>query len=265
MAEIDITHPRSNTPVPDPTLLTTASQKEAIAALRDVIEARLTAADKAVALVREGHSDLKQAVTQQIGQLRELHDEKFVSIKSDIDTKFAGIQTQFVAFERLREQLSVADKVAVAAALQAQKESAGAMQLANAEALEKMAAGFTKQIDGTVLALQALAKNMDEKIQDLKGRMDRGEGRTSVSDPAVSNGILQLTSLVQNLSQSRDMGVGRNIGQSQLGGIIFGGVGLVIAVVSIGLSISAFVSKGTVVNDTTHYSLPLLAAPNAAR
>ena len=154
-----------------------AAQKEAIAALREIIEARLNASDKAVGLVHDGHTELKGAVREQINQLRELHDEKFLSIKSDIDTKFSGIQTQFVAFERLREQLSVADKVAVAAALQAQKESAGAMQLANAEALEKMAAGFTKQIDGTVLALQALAKNMDEKIQDLKGRLDRGDGK----------------------------------------------------------------------------------------
>jgi uncharacterized phage infection (PIP) family protein YhgE len=234
-------------------------QKEAIAALREIIEARLTASDKAVGLVREGHAELKAAVTQQIGQLRELHDEKFVSIKSDIDTKFAGIQTQFVAFERLREQLSVADKVAVAAALQAQKESAGAMQLANAEALEKMAAGFTKQIDGTVLALQALAKNMDEKIQDLKGRMDRGEGRTSVSDPAVSNGILQLTSLVQNLSQSRDMGVGRGAGQAQLWTGIAGTLGVLVAIISLGVAIAAFSSKSPF--DGARYNVPTLATP----
>jgi len=218
--------------------------------------------DRAIDIHAKSLENNNTFIKHEIEQLQALHQEKFRSIETSVQTKFEAVASQFIAFDKLREQLSLAAGTAVAAALQAQKESAGATQDANAVALTKMENSFTKQIDQVTGSLTIMARNTDEKINDLKGRLDRGEGRTSVSDPAVSNGIAQLTQLVQNLSQSRDMGSGHSAGQTQLWAGIAGTIGVVVAVVSIIIAISTAEQKPA---EPPRYTVPMLATPGAAR
>src|ERR1700685_2775837 len=104
-------------PSPDPTVLTTQQLLRETDRLQILI-------DKVPGLARI-----------EVAKLQELHEEKF-----------ASIATQFAERDKRTEQLSLADKTAIAAALQAQKEAAGAQNEANAAAIAKSEAGVTKQI-----------------------------------------------------------------------------------------------------------------------
>lgn len=199
-------------PLTDPTRLTTAQLLREVSNLKELVETRLTGMDEAVKLLA-----IKSSSSPTIGEVvarmdtkfqctddelttvenathsfrdripllikdgvainLALQEEKFASIEGLIEVRFDGIQTQFVERDKRTEQLSLADKTAVAAALQAQKESAASTNESNTIAINKMENNFAKLIDQTQALLQAVARNTDEKINDIKGRLDRGEGK----------------------------------------------------------------------------------------
>jgi hypothetical protein len=206
-------------PVPDPTVLTTQQLYREITALREIIEARLDGTDKIIGILQD-HLDQRQVqINAAVVHLQKLHEEKFGSIA-----------TQFIERDKRTEQLSLADKTAIAAALQAQKEAAGATNESNSVALTKMETNFAKLIDQGQTLLQSVVRNTDEKINDLKSRLDRGEGRTSVSDPAAAEGMKLLASAIESLKTSRDQGTGHTKGMSDISGWVVAVAGLIIAV-----------------------------------
>jgi hypothetical protein len=140
-------------PDPDPTLLTTENLRREIANLKEMLLAQATA-DRSLVLAE---LNATIAVTQE---------------------RFIGIATQFLERDKRTDQLSLADKTAVAAALQAAKEAVGAQNISNSVALTKMEDNFTKLIDQGQAQLQLMASNLDDKINDLKARIDTGEGQT---------------------------------------------------------------------------------------
>ena len=75
-------------------------------------------------------------------------------------------------------QLADANRAAIDAALAAQKDSSRATNESNAAAIAKSEIGFTKQFDQIHQSIVSSNKSVDEKIDDLKSRMDRGEGRS---------------------------------------------------------------------------------------
>ena len=174
-------------PNPDPTARTIETLQRDIGASREIVEAsnlgtrevletRLDGMDKAIKLLQETTDRIPQFIKESIRQLEALHDEKFTSIDEQISIQFAGIATQFQERDKRTEQLSLADKTAIAAALQAQKEAAGAQNESNTAAITKMETNFIKLIDQGQNLLQAMAKGFDDKINDVKSRLDKGEG-----------------------------------------------------------------------------------------
>jgi hypothetical protein len=145
--------PGPSKPDPDPTILTTENLRREISNLKDLLIAQVAASKDLV--VAELNSEI--AVTQE---------------------RFLGIATQFLERDKRTDQLSLADKTAVAAALQAAKEAVGAQNISNSVALTKMEDNFTKLIDQGQAQLQLMAANLDDKINDLKSRIDTGEGQT---------------------------------------------------------------------------------------
>lgn len=135
--------PTSNTPVPDPTSLTTDQLRREIMALRELQESRM-----------DGE--------------RRLNEERF-----------HGIETQFLERDKRTEQTTHDNKVAVDAAFAAAKEAVGEQNKSNAASITKSEAAFTKQIDQTGVLLNAVAKATDEKIEDLKTRLTTIESRKS--------------------------------------------------------------------------------------
>jgi hypothetical protein len=140
-------------PDPDPTILTTENLRREIANLKDLLFAQVAASKDLV--ISELNAEI--AVTQE---------------------RFIGIATQFLERDKRTDQLSLADKTAVAAALQAAKEAVGAQNISNSVALTKMEDNFTKLIDQGQAQLQLMASNLDDKINDLKSRIDTKEGQS---------------------------------------------------------------------------------------
>lgn len=157
--------PPLSTPVPDPTVLTTAALTREIASLKEIVFTRLDGMDEAVKLFHAALTRTPTDVDKQISHLKALHSEKF-----------DGVQLQFKERDTRAEQISKDSKVAVDAALQAAKEAVGEQNKSSSLAIAKSEAATTKQIDQIALLISATNKATDGKINDLKERLDRGGG-----------------------------------------------------------------------------------------
>ena len=116
------------------------------------------------------------------------------------DEKFNSIQVQFKERDTRTEQTSRDSKVAVDAALQAAKEAVGEQNKSNALAIAKSEAAFTKQIDSTGTLITTTTNGINDKIDDIKERLTLVEGHAK--------------------------------GAGDTWGWIFGGVGLLLAIIS---------------------------------
>ncbi len=157
-----------STPRPDPTVLTTQQLFREIASVRDILETRQDGTDRAIGLLEAAFDRLPAVITAAVHVLQELHEEKFRSI-----------EIQFKERDTRAEQTSRDSKVAVDAALSAQVKAVDAQNIANDRAIAKSEAGFTKQIDQIGTLIQATGKATDEKIDDVKERLNAMEIRAN--------------------------------------------------------------------------------------
>ena len=114
----------SNLPIPDPTLLTTAQLDRSIESLEARIDTRIDAMDKASRLLHEDFTRVPTEMDRRLGHLQELIFSKLDAIARVTEQQFNAIGMRFEEMDKRTAQLSVADKTAIAAALQAQKEAA---------------------------------------------------------------------------------------------------------------------------------------------
>jgi hypothetical protein len=153
----------------------------------EITQVRLDGMDKAIVLFTENLTRVPTETDKQVSHLKELHNEKFDSI-----------QNQFVERDERTEQAAIATKIAVDAALQAQKEAAGAQNESNAAAISKSEVATAKQIDSIVALLNSNSNAINDKIAVLNGRLDRGEGvdrgaRETRTDAHMSSGQMIAT------------------------------------------------------------------------
>jgi hypothetical protein len=141
-----MSEPRDWTPRPDPTLLTTQQLLRELGSLRELLFARVDAMDKATVVLSETVNRTPTVIQTEIKHVREL-----------VDARFTTVGQQFAERDTRGDQASKAAKEALDAAL-----------AAAAKAAEKTEQNFSKQIDNALL-----------RIDDLKGRLDRGEGGTA--------------------------------------------------------------------------------------
>jgi hypothetical protein len=162
--------------VPDPSRLTTEQLRRELATLREIIETRLDGMDRATDLasvqIEQTRDRLREETAAEVGQLREL-----------LETRLGGmdrtIALQFAERDVRDEQAAEAAKLALGAALLAQKELVAQQNEANTAAAAKTEASFTKQIDQIGTIIQTQEKALDTRITELKERIDRGEGSTA--------------------------------------------------------------------------------------
>lgn len=152
-------------PVPDPTVLTTQQLIREILAVRELIETRLDGMDKAINLIQVQSDRVPGHIDGAVSRLQELHAEKFDSIA-----------IQFKERDSRTEQTSKDNKVAIDAALQAQKEAVGKQNEANSQAIAKSEAAFIKQIDQIGTLITTMNSAIDGKINDIKDRLTTIEG-----------------------------------------------------------------------------------------
>lgn len=134
--------------------------------LEDKIVTRLVAEEKNIDKLVSQFERVPDIVDRSIMQLNAVHAEKFNSI-----------QTQFRERDTRAEQTSKDSKTAVDAALQAAKEAVGEQNKSSALAITKSETATTKQIDQIYTLIAASNKSTDEKINDLKGRLDQSVGQ----------------------------------------------------------------------------------------
>jgi hypothetical protein len=103
-------------------------------------------------------------------------NEKFLSVATQFTEKFDGIAVQFKERDTRVEQTAKASKEALDAALQAAKEAVGKQNDSFAQAILKVEASFTKQIDQIGLMLTTTVTAINDKIDDLKSRLNMIEG-----------------------------------------------------------------------------------------
>lgn len=154
-------------PVPDPTVLTTQQLQREILMLKELIETRLDSYDTGIRLL-QANADKAPSISvveKSVESLRALHEEKFKSIA-----------VQFSERDTRTEQTSRDSKVAVDAALQAAKEAVGEQNKSNAASIAKSEAGFTKQIDQTILLVTSMTASLNDKIDDIKTRLTSIDG-----------------------------------------------------------------------------------------
>jgi hypothetical protein len=163
-------------PRPDPTALTTAQLLRELASLREVLTARLDAMDQATRLLAETVNRTPTVVQTAISHLKELHEERFRSTEQVSQTRLNGIEQQFAERDVRTEQASIATDSALKAALQAAKEAVFENSQAAAKAAEKVELSFTKQIDQIGLRIDTIVKGYDDRLTEIKERIDRGEG-----------------------------------------------------------------------------------------
>jgi len=246
-----------STPVPDPTTLTNELVSKANAALREVLDAKIDgnaalvkgqfeAADKAIKLLEKWRDDLPGIMRSEVGHLRDLLEQKIDKLGDVTDQQFRGVQTQFVERDKRTEQLSIADKTAIAAALQAQKEAAGATNESNSVALAKMENNFAKLIEQTQNLLQAVSRNTDDKINDVKSRLDKGEGRSSVADPSTIEVLRQLSATVAELKTGAAAGLGKETGQSSTWAYVAVAISLLFGLIGAVGGVAALMARAAV-------------------
>jgi hypothetical protein len=170
-------------------------------AIRLEIQTRINAIEQATELLREISMKMPSEADKGLTHLQEICDEKFSSIA-----------IQFKERDTRTESTQKDSKVAVDAALQAAKEAVGEQNRANALSIAKSEGAFTKQIDQTSSTITLLQKNFDDKIEDLKERIRSNE---------------QSAQTFQSLTEGRSKGAG------DLWGYIAGGIGLLIAAVTV--------------------------------
>ena len=162
-------------PRPDPTILTTAQLDRAIESLESRIDARIDAMDKASRLLHEDFTRVPTEMDRRLGHLQELIFSKLDAVARVTEQQFNAIGMRFEEMDKRTAQLSVADKTAIAAALQAQKEAAGAQNESNAAANAKMEKNFAELIAQNQTLLMEVRRNNEIQIGDLKSRVDKAE------------------------------------------------------------------------------------------
>jgi cobalamin biosynthesis Mg chelatase CobN len=154
---------------------TMADLHNQLAWLRQLVETRLDAMDRATDVLADNVNRVPTVLDREMSKVRELTEEKF-----------QGIEKQFSERDVRTRAAELAAQTAVNAALQAQKEAAAAQNESNAAAITKSEAATVKQIDGILALLASNTKAIDEKFGAINGRLDRSEGKSGGTSASIT-------------------------------------------------------------------------------
>lgn len=201
----------SNLPIPDPTRLTTQLVDRTISGFREIYDARLTEMGKAIALAANQASKLSQDDAARRDQLRADVDRQMTALREFImgqieitrkvnKAKFEAINIRFAERDIRTEQAAQGSQMSLDSAMAAAKEAVLEQNKSNVQAITKADAATQKQIDAMVQLMTTSNKSLEDKIADLKGRLDRGEGRNTGSIEARDEKRFDVGAILQALA-----------------------------------------------------------------
>jgi len=191
MAEPDSRLTPSNVPIPDPSLVTAQEIEKAarqlrmefsagLEALRQVLETRFDAKDKADTVLSENVNRVPTLLDREIATVRGHTDERFVGLRQWIQEKFAGLERledeRIEGLKTAFREDKMAASTAVNAAFAAQKEAATQQNMSNTAAIAKAEASTMKALESLDDKISGLKESFGRDISNLTGRFDRGEG-----------------------------------------------------------------------------------------
>jgi hypothetical protein len=150
--------------------------------LLKIIETRIGGMDKATELLRENINVVPTEMDRQVSHLREFIVSRIESTQVARDERFHSIDLQFRERDTRTDQSSRDSRVAVDAALQAAKEAVAEQNKSSALAIAKSETATAKQIDQLQTLIKTNNDATNDKINDIKARLDRGEGLTHGGD-----------------------------------------------------------------------------------
>jgi hypothetical protein len=201
----------SNLPVPDPARLATQLVDRAITAFREVFEGRIGELNRAIALATNQVdkipadtdaklNEMRADVDRQVLALRELIMSQMENIAGVSAEKFQAINTRFIERDVRIRHAARESRMSFDAALAAAKEAIAGQNEANAQAIAKAELATQKQIDAISVLMTNNTRSLEDKISDLKTRLDRGEGRNTGSTEAKTEKRLDLGSVLQAIA-----------------------------------------------------------------
>jgi uncharacterized protein YicC (UPF0701 family) len=164
-----------DTPVPDPTVLTTEAIIRAVESERDyvngkfdVLRERLNGMDTATELLSETVTRVPTDTQQAVDNL-----------KAVVDERFSSIVTQFKERDTRSERESRDNKVAVDAAFAAQKEAASEQNKANTKAIDKSEEATNEAINKLGELFKTAIDALTDKVDDVKSRTQALENKNN--------------------------------------------------------------------------------------
>jgi hypothetical protein len=152
------------------------TRKEALSSAEATTTTALNKAENTLQVsLAAAKSEVQQALTEAEKRVNEKLAETASNLLALNEEKFSSIAKQFTERDVRTEQAASATKIAVDAALLAQKELVNAQNISNAAALAKSEVGFVKEIDGLKALLTTTTNSLNDKISALSSRVDRGE------------------------------------------------------------------------------------------
>ena len=175
-------------PSPDPTRLTTQLVDRALAAYREVMDTQLEARQRATELVADNLEKIQRDFEQRLRTIRdERHAEQLALreyILSRVDNvgavnaeRFLAIAAQFSERDTRTEQAAQESRISLDAALAAAKEAVSEQNKANTLAIGKSEDATKERLDSLATLGQTTTAALQAQVNDLKGRLDRGEGQ----------------------------------------------------------------------------------------
>lgn len=193
----------------DPSSLTTQQLWREIASLKELLETRIEAVEKAIDVAHDDLVRFPTDIDKSVTTLKELHEkwfmEKFSGIETLLIEKYTGIEKQFNERDVRVEQTARDTKTAVDAALAAQEKAVGKQNESFALSITKSETAIAKQIDQQGLLIQQNAKSFDDKINDIKDRITTIEGiavggmATKASAQTSSSSIWGIVAVVSSI------------------------------------------------------------------
>jgi len=181
----------TNVPIPDPSIVTAqeiekaarqlrAESEAKIDALRQIIETRFDAKDKADVVLSENVNRVPTLLDREISTVRGHTEQRFIGLRQWIEEKFAGLERlqdeRIGGLKTAFREDKIAASTAVNAALAAQKEAALAQNMSNTAAIAKAEASTMKALESLDDKISGLKESFGSELGNLTGRIDRGEG-----------------------------------------------------------------------------------------